>query len=176
MRRRLLAGLRRLPPWIRSVIVAAALLVALSLAAVLSTPTSQHHPPSRRATVPERTGPPAQVPSHPPVLADSDLAHARRAAERFLSIYLRFVYGRASARSVAPVSPPFRAQLARSGVSVTPAERRRYPRIESLQVIPAGIGLVRATGLIEDGGLTSYTVRVTLRSERSYWVVSAISG
>jgi hypothetical protein len=92
---------------------------------------------------------------------------------RFLTSYLRFVYDRALARAVAPVSPAMRRQLTRGG-AVTPAERRRHPRVVSLQVIEANAGLARATALVEDGGVTNYAARVTLRREGFGWVVSAI--
>jgi hypothetical protein len=173
VRRGVAPVLRRLSPWMG--IVAVALLVALSVAAALSTPTSQQRPSSLRGTVPERTGPPARA-SHPPVLAQADLARARGAALRFLGNYLRFAYGRAPVRSVTPVSSPLRRQLLRGGASVTPAERRRHPRVVSLQAGAETGGLARATGLVADGGVTSYIVRFTLRRERSGWVVSAIGG
>jgi hypothetical protein len=176
VRRRVLAGLRRLPTWMRSVIVAASLLVAVSVAAALSRSSSRQHPPSRWATAPARTAPPAQVPSHIAAVAHADLARARRAAGRFLASYLRFAYGRAPARSVVPVSPAVRDQLLRGGASVTPAERRRHPRVVSLQVGAESGGLARGTGLVEDGGVTSYAVRITLRSEGTGWFVSAVSG
>jgi hypothetical protein len=125
--RRRLRALSRLSPWIRSTIVAAALLVVLSVAAALSTPSSQQrHPTDRPPTAPDRTTSPGHVQPHRADLAGADLARARQAAVRFLASYLRFVYGRASAASVAAVSAALRDQLARGGVAVTPAERRRH--------------------------------------------------
>jgi hypothetical protein len=95
---------------------------------------------------------------------------------RFLASYLRFVYGRASAASVAAVSAALRDQLARGGVAVTPAERRRHPHVVSLQVVGERPTAAIARALVEDGGITAYALRVTLRRERSAWVVRAIRG
>jgi hypothetical protein len=176
VRRRVAPVLRRLSLWMQCVIVAVALLVAVSVAASLLRSSSRQQPASRRATEPARTAPPAQVPSYIAAVAHADLARARRAAGRFLASYLRFAYGRASARSVAAVSRAVRDQLMRGAASATPAERRRHPRVVLVQVTAPQVGVARATGLVEDGGVTSYIVRVTLRRERSGWVVSAIGG
>ena len=176
MSRRVLAVLRGLPPWMRRVIVAAAVLVALSVAAAVSTPSSVEDSPSRRATAHERTTLRSQLPAHMPALAHVDLARAREAAVRFLGSYLRFAYGRAPARSVTTVSPAVRDQLTHGGASITPAEGRRRPRVVSLQVMTETAGHAHATALVEDGGVTSYAVLVALRRERLGWVVSAIGG
>jgi hypothetical protein len=174
VRHRVLAVLRGLPQWMRSVSVATALLGVVSVAAAVSTPSSRQHPPSRRATAPDRTTLRSQVPAHAPALAHSELAPARQAAVRFLASYLRFAFGRARAQSVAPVSQAVRHQLMRGGASVTPVERRRHPHVMSVQVVAGAAGLAHATALVEDGGVTSYAVRVTLRRQRSGWVVTAI--
>ena len=156
--------------------VATTLLVALCVAGALSAPSSEPHQPSRRTTAPAGSRPLIQPRPHASGRAHADLARARQAAVRFLASYLRFAYGQAPARSVAPVSPAIRGQLVRGSASVTPAERRRHPRVVALQVVAARARLARATALVADGGVTSYAVRVTLRRGRFGWVASAIGG
>jgi hypothetical protein len=161
----------------RSLIVAAALLVVLSVVGTLSRPSSQRPQPiGRSATAPGETAVSASVQPHPPVLARAELGRARQAAGRFLASYLRFAYGQAAGSAVAPASPTLRRQLASGGALFTPAGRRRHPSVVSLRMVderPAG-AVVAA--LVNDGGITAYALRVTLRRERSAWVVSAISG
>jgi hypothetical protein len=59
---------------------------------------------------------------------------------------------------------------------VTPVERQRHLRVVSLTAVgqtPAG---VVATGLIADGGVTNYALRMVLRSGRDGWLVSSVDG
>lgn len=89
--------------------------------------------------------------------------------------YLRFAYGEAPAASVRPVGHSLRRQL-RQRALVAPAERDRHPRIISLEASGQKPGVVLASAIIDDGGIASYAVRVTVRKTRSGWLVSAVYG
>ena len=89
--------------------------------------------------------------------------------------YLRFAYGQAAGSSVRAVGPSLRLQL-RHRVQVAPAERDRHPQVISLEASGQKRGVVLATAVIDDGGIVSYAVRVTLRETRSGWLVSAVDG
>ena len=97
-------------------------------------------------------------------------------ARKFLAGYLRFAYGRASAVSVPAVTPALRRQLKRERVQVTPVERRRHPRVVSLTALGQASGVVVATALIDDGGITNYTLRLTVRRTNRAWLVSGVDG
>ncbi|HEY3944232.1 MAG TPA: hypothetical protein VGL78_03310 [Solirubrobacteraceae bacterium] len=89
--------------------------------------------------------------------------------------YLRFAYGQAPGSSVRAVGPSLRLKLRRL-VQVAPAERGRHPRVISVEASGQKRGVVLATAVIDDGGIASYAVRVTLRETRSGWLVSAVDG
>ncbi len=169
--------LERLPPPVRRVAVVVLALLVLGAVAVILTPPSGVAPSSERA--PTRpaptTGPararPERLPS--PVRA-GQLVHARRVAERFLASYLPFAYGRTPAASVSAVTPGLRGELIRERALVTPVERRRHPRVTSLQVVGKAVGVVVGTAMIEDGGITTYALRFTLGPRAGRWAVSSI--
>jgi hypothetical protein len=73
------------------------------------------------------------------------------------------------------VGPSLRLKL-RQLVQVAPAERGRHPRVISVEASGQKRGVVLATAVIDDGGIASYAVRVTLRETRSGWLVSAVDG
>lgn len=107
-------------------------------------------------------------------ISSGGLVSARRVAVRFLAGYLPFLYGRGSTRSIDAVTPGLRLQLSGMQSLVTPVERRRHPRVVSLSAVGQAPAEVLATALIADGGLTTYTLRITLRSGPVGWLVSAV--
>lgn len=92
-----------------------------------------------------------------------------------MGAYLRFAYGETQASSVRPVGPSLRRAL-RQRVLLAPAERGRHPRVISLEASGQKRGVVLATAIIDDGGIASYAIRVTVRKTRSGWLVSAVDG
>src|SRR5919204_6028403 len=102
MTRRLRSLLGRRSSWTRQAVVAVVALVLLSVVASALTPPPRSRQPSRPKTVgassPASTGSGRFAPHASMV----EVARAREAAARFLERYLPFVYGRASASSVAP--------------------------------------------------------------------------
>jgi hypothetical protein len=59
---------------------------------------------------------------------------------------------------------------------VTPAERGRHPRVVSLAAVARSPGVVLATALVADGGVTTYPLRITLEGGRDGWLVSGVDG
>jgi hypothetical protein len=90
------------------------------------------------------------------------LDDARRVARRFLVGYLPLLYGRGSARSVDAATHGFRLRVARLRAAVTPAERRRHPRVISLSAVGRAPAIVTATALVSDGGVTTYALQITV--------------
>jgi hypothetical protein len=174
---RLLSVFDRRSRLARRLTVAAVGLLALGVVATVLTPA-----PGLK----HRTGPhtprwvlPAQTPvsrRHAPFVSAGEFAHARNVAARFLSGYLPFLYGRGSARSVDAAARGLRRQLMRSRAEATPAEHGRHPHVVSLAVVAQASGVVLATALVEDGGITAYSLRITLQEARSGWLASAVDG
>src|SRR5947209_2845833 len=175
----LLAALERLPARARRVSVAVGALLTLGAAIAaltLTAPREGDGHPRRSAASPRPSAAATQTSSRrlPPPVAATDLFGARQVAERFLAGYLPFAYGRASAATVAGVTPALRRQLLREPARVPPAERRRRPRVVSLQLVGTTPGFVVATAIIDDGGLTTYRLRFALQRESGGWAVSSL--
>jgi hypothetical protein len=172
---RLHAQLKRLSPRARVVVIVATGVVALNVVASALTPASHEHHRSPAGTAPSRVASTGGT-QHPSPVSPADLAGARETAERFLAGYLRFAYGRASARSVRALTPSVRRQLIREHAQLTPVERRRHPRVVSLEAAGQATGVVLATALVEDGGITTYPLRLTVQRVAGAWVVSGVDG
>jgi hypothetical protein len=174
-----IVAIERLPPRARRIVVAAA--AVLFLAAAITALTLQAGPgggarlPAASSPAPPRhaTLAPTVHPPRAPVSA-AELQRAHRVAGRFLIRYLQFAYGRASAESVKAITPGLRTQLTGERARVTPAERRRHPRVVLLGVIGMTPGFVLATATVDDGGIAAYRLRFTLREHDERWSVSSV--
>jgi len=178
----LISLLERLPPGVRrlTVVVGALLAVgAVMSAQTMTTPGGGHEPGGghvrqgatrRRASAGVRHGPRRL----PPPVSVAQLLSARAVAERFLASYLRFAYGRGSAPAVSGVTPVLSRQLAGQRAQPTPVERRRRPRVVSLQTLGTTPTFVVATAVIEDGGVTVYQLRFTPQHGPGGWAVSGV--
>jgi hypothetical protein len=113
---------------------------------------------------------------HPAVVSSAELERVRGVALRFLEGYLRLIYGRGSASSIAGATPALRRRLARETAMVTPVERRRHPRVVALEAFGRAPRVVLASALVADGGVTTYALRITLRASRSGWLVTGVDG
>ncbi len=173
---RLVAALGRRSRITRRLTLAALGLVVL-LVVVSALAPSRHpaHRPASPAAVPTRARrTPTVGGSRPSSLGG--LVGARRVAARFLAGYLPFVYGRGSARSIEAVTPAVRRQLSRMRGLVTPVERQRHPRVVSLTAVAQSPAAIQETALVTDGGVTTYALRMVLRSGRVGWLVSGVDG
>jgi hypothetical protein len=171
--------LKRLSPRARLVAIAAAGLLLLSIVASALTPASQPGPRSRgtgAGAASSSITTTAGIPRHPSPVSAAELVRVRQAASRFLESYLPFAYGRAHARSVAGVTPALRGQLTRERAQLTPLERRRHPRVVSLQVVGQAPAVALATAIIDDGGITTYPLRLRLERGPDGCMVSAVDG
>jgi hypothetical protein len=175
----LIAAIERLPQRARRVIVAATALLLLAGAITSLTLQGGRGREAGRPAVTVRA--PARRPAarpmpprlRPPVSA-SNLRLAGRVARRFLVSYLKFAYGRASATSVEAVTLGLRSQLTRDRAQVTPAERRRHPRVVSLTTLGTTPGFVVANAILEDGGIEAFRLRLTLREQAGRWLVGSV--
>jgi hypothetical protein len=177
MRRRLLPAFRSLSRGVRRGLVASTAILLLSIVVSALRPAADHghRASSNRSGTASTSTAGSGVQRHLAPVSARDAARARAASTRFLEGYLPFAYGRASAGSVRGITPPLRQQLTAQTASVTPVERERHPKVVALQVAGAAPGVVLATALVEDGGITTYALRITLSDERTRWVVGAAS-
>ena len=168
------SALRRPSARARAVVLTALLVGAVVLTPALTHGIGQHsHRPSVRA---KTTGTARRARQGRSSVPAAQIARARRAAHAFLEGYLRFAYGRASGASVPAAAPALRRQLSHDHVLVTPVQRRRRPRVVSLTATGEATGVVFATGLIDDGGIAAYSLRITLQKQRTGWLVSGVDG
>ena len=173
----LLSVLERLPSRVRRGVVAAGALLALAAVMAALTLTAPHGD-GHRQPVRERTeSVPVQRPSPRrlarPVPATA-IRRARRVAQRFLAGYLPFAYGRGGALAINGLTSALRRQLLHKQAELTPVERRRRPRVVSLQTTATTPTFVVATAVIDDGGVTTYRLRFTLEGRAGRWLVSGV--
>jgi hypothetical protein len=174
----LLAVLERLPSRVRRGVVAGGALIALAAVMAALTLTSPHGHGQRPQPVwqaaisrpVQRTSPHTLA---PPVSTEA-VVRARRMAEQFLAGYLPFAYGRGDARPISGITWALRQQLLHERADTTPVERRRRPRVVSLQTAATTPTFVVATAVIDDGGVTSYRLRITLEGRGGRWLVSGV--
>jgi len=171
-----LAALERLPARVRRFVVAVGALLALGAVMAALTLTASRGGQERRpapqhpaATVP-RTSPRRL----PPPVSTAAMLQARRVAKRFLAGYLAFAYGRGSARAVRGITQTLRRQLLSPRAQLTPVERRRRPRVASVQTVGTTPVFVVATAVIDDGGFARYRLRFTLSRSAGRWAVSSV--
>lgn len=174
----LIAAIERLPRRVRPVVAVAATMLLLAAATAL---TLQARPgDGARRPMPVSSGPSHQTshvpgpPSVRPPIPATELHRAGVAAGRFLVTYLPFAYGRASAGTVTAVTPGLRNQWIKERAAVTPAERRRHPRVVSLRIVGTEPGFVVATAIVEDGGIAAYRLRFALEDWGGRWLVSSV--
>ena len=175
----LIAAIERLPQRARRLVVAAAALLLLAGAITSLTLQAGRGREAGRSAVTVRAPArrPAAQPTPPgvrPPVSGSNLRLASRVARRFLLSYLEFAYGRARTTSVEAVTPGLRSQLLRDRAQVTPAERRRRPRVVSLQTLGTSPAFVVVTAVIDDGGVTTYHLRFALQGGAGRWAVSSV--
>ena len=173
----LLSALERLPSRVRRLVIAAGALLALATvmaALTLAAPDGdgQRQPVRQRqgSVRVQRTSPPRLA---PPV-STTAILQARRVADRFLAGYLPFAYGRDGAHAISGITSALRRQLLHERAELTPVERRRRPRVVSLQTIVTTPTFVVATAVIDDGGVTTYRLRFTLERRAGRWLVSGL--
>jgi hypothetical protein len=175
----LIAALERLPRRGRRTVAAvvALLLLGASLAALILAPAPgggvrplRPGPRAPAQKTPPRPSPPSVL---PPVPA-TQLRLAQDAAQQFLRSYLSFAYGRVRALVLTPVTPALRHQLVRERGRLTPAERRRDPRVVWLRVVRIMPDFVAATAAVTDGGIATYPLRFTLKRSAGRWSVSGL--
>lgn len=173
----LLSVLERLPSRVRRGVVAAGALLALAAVMAALTLTAPHGD-GHRQPVRERTeSVPVQRTSRPrfaPPVPATAIRRARRVAQRFLASYLPFAYGRDSARVVSDITSTLRWQLLHKRAEPTPVERRRRPRVVSVQTTATTPTFIVATAVIDDGGVTTYRLRFTLERRAGHWLVSGV--
>jgi hypothetical protein len=161
-----------------TLVLALALLIgALALVGVLR-PAAQRAPIAHRPA--SAISPPGPVigtrpiPSPAPAPTAAQLEAANLAARRFLSAYLPYIYGHTRARDVPDAAPLLRATLARDPLRITPAQRKRHPRLLALDVEPRGAEVALATATIADGAGAPYPIHLALTDAGGRWLVERV--
>jgi hypothetical protein len=151
-------------------LLAAALLLALSRPSNGPRPTLQRHPgPSIAQRTPIR---PAQTPES----STAPLTPlVERAADLFLAGYLSYTYGHAPARAIDGATPALLRSLRAHPPLVSPGMRARRPRVVALHT-SASSGLLRVSAIVNDGGLVDYSIGLLLAAHDDRLLVSGLEG
>lgn len=157
----------------------AVIVTLLACAAVLLTasrPVSQHSPTRRRASTSSLRGGASSPASNrgPSGNAAPVAPVAARVAHRFLTGYLAYLYGRGRARAITGATPSLERSLYARPPLVSPAMRRRNPRVLSLRPMSAPAGMVGVSALVGDGELVNYTVGLLLKRQHGRLLVSVV--
>lgn len=101
---------------------------------------------------------------------------ARRVARRFLTGYLKYLYGHGSARHISGSSRSLRRRLDARPLRVPPAARRRSPRVRSLSAGTRADGGRRwlLTARIADGSAVIYPIQLLVAGSTDRPTVVAI--
>ena len=113
--------------------------------------------PRRQATprAPRRVSP----------VAPKGLGQAAAVARSFADSYLPVANGQARTSSLIGVTPTLRLELSRGSARVTPDERRRHPRVVSVETGGQEPGFVLATAVVGDGGVATCSLRMVVQTE-----------
>ena len=131
-------------------------------------------PPMPAVVSPATTVPSEEGPAAAGSLASRDqMGRAKRVAHEFLPGYLRYSYGRGTARAIAGAGARLRRHLARERPRVPPAERRRRPRVLLVQSDGASPDGARLVALVGDGR-RRYTVSLGLERRPAGWRVTSV--
>ena len=185
---RLLAVLDRLPRGARralTVLLPLALLGALAAALVFAPSNRDHEakpvagrtPPPTRST-PTPTPMPAREPDPtPPVGSDiggGAVAAAIDPARAFVDSYVAFSYGRARLGAIRSADAALVRTFAGQRARVSPAQRKRHPRVLALRVAAFSPGVARATAVVADGELR-YPLVYFLDRRPGGWLVTRMA-
>ncbi len=151
-------------------LLAAAILLALSRPSNGPRPTPQRHP---GPSVVQRTLPVvAQATESSTAQLTPQVA---RVADLFLAGYLGYIYGHAPASAIGGATPALLESLRSSPPRVSPGMRVRRPRVVALHT-SASSGLLRVSAVVNDGGLVDYSIGLLLAAHGGRLLVSGLEG
>lgn len=165
----------------RRLFAAAALLIVLAavLLSVTGQPTGTGRPTTKPVAPPSVAGSSRDEPPDVQGVEGSDASTraapepVQRVARRFLEGYLAYLYGRGEADEIEAASPALERRLRRERLRVSPATRRRDPRIVDLGARRLERDRYQVTATIVDGGVADYPVELSLARRSGEWVVNS---
>lgn len=150
-----------------ALVLVVGMLVCLALLLALTKPASTNSQPTphKRYPAPSTTSPLTR--------------QAHRTASQFLTSYLAYIYGHASANTIrgADRSLIHALESTAPALRITPTIRARHPHVLSLHRAAAGSpGETGVSALVNDGGLIDYTIELHLKTDGSQLLVSSLEG
>jgi len=152
-------------------LIAAALLLALSRPGGRPRPTSPRHP----APSVVRSAPPLHTRASENVTAPLT-PEVARAADLFLAGYLGYLYGHSPASQIEGATSALIRSLRAHPTRISPGMRSRQARVLALHATPAPSGLVGVSALVTDGGLVDYPIGLLLAPRDGRLLVSGLEG
>ncbi len=138
-------------------LIVAAILLALTQPADRPRLTLQEHPAA--SIVQSAPSLPARAPEGVTAPLTPRVA---RAADLFLDGYLGYLYGHTRASRVKGDTTTLARSLQADSPRVPPVMRTREAHVLALHTVPAPLGLVRVSALVNDGGLIDYQIGLLL--------------
>lgn len=158
----------------RAFALAAAALVLAAAILILTGRTTERPPltPTATTATPVAATPPPPAPAVRERVREPAPAPVKRVARLFLAGYLPYLYGQRPARQINAAMPSLRRRLAVNRPRVSPATRRRRPRVLGLRGERASAGRWLMRARIADGSVVAYPIELLIAGRR----VVAIGG
>lgn len=86
-------------------------------------------------------------------------------ARRFLSGYLSYLYGQGPVRGIRGSTDALRRRLSRARLRVSPAARRRHPRIVRVTAEPLDSDRWHVVATVADGGVARYPIELLIATQ-----------
>ena len=96
------------------------------------------------------------------------------AARRFLDGYLAYLYGRGSTSEIRAAAPQLIRRLRRRPPRISPATRKRRPRVVEISAAAQRHGREIVTAEIADGDVARYPIELALRRRGGRWRVARV--
>jgi hypothetical protein len=159
----------------RTALVATAVVLIAAALPFANTRPLAHGTPAHAAVRTTATAAPDPRPPAPESSAGGELSPIATATSRaFLTGYLAYTCGGASASRITDATGALLTALAAHPPRVSPAMRSEHPRVVELHSAPAPSGELGVSAVVNDGGLIDYTLGLTLAPQGGRLLVSAL--
>jgi len=156
---------------VTALLIAAAILLALSRPGGQSRPRSPRHPtPGVVRSAPSLH---ARASENGTASLTPGIAHP---ADLFLAGYLGYLYGHSPASAIEGATSALIRSLRAHPPRISPGMRSRQARLVSLHTTPAPSGLVGVSAVVTDGGLVDYPIGLLLAPRDGRLLVSGLEG
>lgn len=125
---------------------------------------------------PEPQAPAPAAPASPGAGRPGGVAsrEAESTARRFLEGYLAYLYGRGPVSAIRGATHELAGRLRRARPRISPATRRRRPRVIELSAQALGRNRELVVAQIADGDIAQYPIELVLEHQSGRWLVARV--